>query len=519
LKKTIVVGLDGACWELIDPWLKQGVLPNMQKLLAGGAYSDSYSQLPPVTCPNWKCFSTGKNPAKFGVFWWKRPDREHRKMVSFDARTFQSYEYFDYLNSAGLKVGIINMPLTFPPKAVDGFIITGGPDSGDKGFTYPEDLEAELIKKYNYRVHPPRSVGSKEDVESEVDEILRLIDLRFRVGLDYLDQVDLLQITTFYLNVFQHFFYRGEASKKAWQIVDRYLGQLMQMDVNLLLISDHGIHPINTVFYINSWLHQQGYLTLAGGKVRGLRKLGITKERAIRYAETLKIKKLLETVIPRKIRGAVPYSDGTIAVHATADQINWDRSSVLGSGQGTIYMLLDPDDPNYEKIRTEIIEKIKTLKDPRTGQNIASAVYKKEDYYHGEFLHLAPDIIFEQAHGVYTLAVLGKDEVFTPPQKWEAENLRYGLFLAYGKDIKPGFKLGRNEIVDVAPTILHWLGYQVPDDMDGRVLTEIFAPDSEPARRPVQKFAAPPYTTTETGEVEEDAEIIERLRDLGYMEQ
>ena len=69
--KAIVIGLDGASFELIEPWMEEGVLPNIKKVIAEGVYGDMRSCLPPVTAPNWKCYSTEKNPGKLGIFWWE----------------------------------------------------------------------------------------------------------------------------------------------------------------------------------------------------------------------------------------------------------------------------------------------------------------------------------------------------------------------------------------------------------------------------------------------------------------
>ena len=55
----------------------------------------------------------------------------------------------------------------------------------------------------------------------------------------------------------------------------------------------------------------------------------------------------------------------------------------------------------------------------------------------------------------------------------------YGIFLAYGKGIKKGYRIHKAKIYDLAPTILHIFGLPIPNDMDGRVLTEIFEKDCE----------------------------------------
>ncbi|MFW6121196.1 MAG: alkaline phosphatase family protein, partial [Petrotogales bacterium] len=72
--RVIVIGLDGAHFELIEPWLKKGELPNIKKCIEEGVSADMEVCLPPVTSPNWKCYSTGLNPGKLGIFWWENID-------------------------------------------------------------------------------------------------------------------------------------------------------------------------------------------------------------------------------------------------------------------------------------------------------------------------------------------------------------------------------------------------------------------------------------------------------------
>ena len=65
--QSIVLGLDGANWDLLSPWLDAGDLPNIQSLRKNGTTADLESCLPPVTYPNWQCYSTGKIPGKLGI--------------------------------------------------------------------------------------------------------------------------------------------------------------------------------------------------------------------------------------------------------------------------------------------------------------------------------------------------------------------------------------------------------------------------------------------------------------------
>lgn len=75
LVTTVTLGLDGGSFELIEPWLQDGTLPNLKCVCDEGIVEDMQSCVPPVTCPNWLCYATGQNLGKIGVFWWEAIDR------------------------------------------------------------------------------------------------------------------------------------------------------------------------------------------------------------------------------------------------------------------------------------------------------------------------------------------------------------------------------------------------------------------------------------------------------------
>ncbi|MDD5207397.1 MAG: alkaline phosphatase family protein, partial [Desulfobacterales bacterium] len=216
--KTVVIGLDGANWDHLAPWLERGVLPNLKKLMEQGAWSYSASELPYVTFPNWKCYSTGKNPGKLGVFWWEQVDRDARTVSMPNSQSFKSAELWDYLGEAGRRCCVINMPTTYPPKNLEnGAVIAGGPGCADHGYTSPGDLESSLQDRFGYRPHPRNSISRRQEY---IREVLDLIDLRFEVGKTFLDEFDFVQITVFYINMLQHFFWRDQPVLEGWRRID-----------------------------------------------------------------------------------------------------------------------------------------------------------------------------------------------------------------------------------------------------------------------------------------------------------
>ncbi len=87
-----------------------------------------------------------------------------------------------------------------------------------------------------------------------------------------------------------------------------------------------------------------------------------------------------------------------------------------------------------------------------------------------------------------------------------------------GPGVRHGANLAESSLLDLAPTILHYMGLPVPSYMDGRVLTEAFTDDFN-AANPVQTVDVNlTGTGLESGvSDEEEALVLEKLRDLGYV--
>jgi len=502
---TIVLGLDGANWDLLGPWLEEGRLPNIATLRESGVATDMESCLPPVTCPNWRCYTTGKNPGKLGVFWWERIDTDERTLTTPNSRSFRSANYWDYLEDEDLSAGIFNVPMTYPPFEVDGFLVAGGPDSEQTDYTHPPDLGDDLDAQ-GYRLHPETPVSSKADREAAAG-VVDLIDDRLRTFRDQLDErdVDVAHCTVFYVNVLQHFFYRGEPTRDAWEIIDEHIGAIRDAypDTTLLLMSDHGCRDIDTVFYANSWLEEQGYLvTDEETAASALDSLGINKERVGRLAHRLGVHGLVTRLTPDGLKERVPDSDEGFRRERKLDQVDWERTRAIASGQGLVYVV-DGD----ETVRDEIVADLRDLDSDIDGEPVASAVHTAEEAYDGPYTDEAPDIVFDQRPGVHTSGAIGSNPVFAEAGQWEAENVRTGLFLADGPEVTAD-DLATISITDIAPTVLHSVDAAVPEDVDGHALP-LFGDRSVETRDPI------PYEdATATG----GQDVQDRLEDLGYLE-
>jgi predicted AlkP superfamily phosphohydrolase/phosphomutase len=514
MTRTFVLGLDGAGWLLAEPWIDEGHLPNLAALRESGSYATSRSCLPPVTYPNWKCYSSGKNPGKHSVYWWERIDLANEKIDVMSGADYKTAELWDYLNDEGQTAAVVNMPSMYPPRDIDGFVVSGGPDavegeyrSLDSGYTSPADLEQRLVEEYDYQVHPDPLLSSNEETGAEVDEILRLLELRLEVARDLYveEELDFTHVTLFYLNVLHHFFWDDEPVLRAWKLVDEWLGELAELEGNLIVMSDHGAAPTTTEFYINEWLAENGYLTRQTGIEDYFQRVGLTRENALGVAKRLGLVETLAKTVPESIQEMVPQSAGAKR-ERKMELIVPVETKALASGQGPIYI-----NPAYDvdTVREELIADLQTVTDV-DGEPLFAGVYSADEVYDGPHVDIGPDVVVDQRPGVHVNDGMGGDSIQTNPDRWAAENTPTGIFLANGPEFKPAGDIGEIAIQDMMPTILASQGVDIPTDVDGDVL-DIFVEEPDVGMQDPIDY--------ETARVGTDSKGVEdRLKQLGYME-
>ena len=143
--KMLVVGWDGATFDVIRPMLERGELPNLARLIDGGARGPLRSTMPPSSAVAWSTFMTGRAPANHGIFGFYRSNDHAYRARLIDSRDLDGPRFWDWLGEAGYRTGVINVPLTYPPRPLNGFLVGGMLTPGaEEIFTYPTDLTTHL---------------------------------------------------------------------------------------------------------------------------------------------------------------------------------------------------------------------------------------------------------------------------------------------------------------------------------------------------------------------------------------
>ena len=522
--KVLVIGLDGATWNVIKSLVKEGKLPTIANLMNNGCYGDLESSIPFFTIPAWKCYSAGKNPGKLGVYSTLGVDMEKGKFFFPNSISFKTRELWDYLGENNITCGVFDMPTTHPCKQINGFMVSHGAPRLS-GYTYPEYLEEELKNRFNYKIDPDYAFAFGED--ANISSTKELINQRFDVVPHLLKKFDpsFLHATIFNIDTIQHYYWRdmeegdakyGKVIEDFWTLIDNrikgLLDEFRQGESYTILMSDHGFTAKRGEFDLIKWLIEKNLLKLKRAKLplSGLLlRLSLSRDNVFALIGRTKIAPFLRSHVPReilvKVAALFPVRN-LFDITPLGDSVDWGRSRVIPNILGPLYINRNAFDSQgeYEKFREALIMEIKEIEEPKTGRKLAREVRKREEIYFGEYVDDAPDLTLVLNEGYAIAGTLRSKEMWNYPTRGvTGVHKPQGIFLACGPGIKKNVELEGAKIYDLAPTILHIFGIPIPKDMDGRVLKEMFKEDSALAKREV-----------EYQEVDEKARVREKIREL-----
>jgi predicted AlkP superfamily phosphohydrolase/phosphomutase len=566
--KIIIIGLDSATWDLIKPWAAQGLLPNLSQLAEKGVSGELESAIPPLTPPAWTSFMTGKNPGKHGIFYFLEPQPGSYAMRYANAGSRRSKTFFGLLSEAGVSVSSVNIPFTYPPEPLNGFQISGMDTPSEKSaFIHPPALREELEKvvgKIKFDITHLGFMSTDERREQVLAEMKEVDEQWAKIGLYLLDKhpTDVMMFTFMSIDTVQHHFWQyldqnhfmynarsapkfGEAVLRVYQRLDAIVGKFLERlpeETTVVVVSDHGGGPVSDrVVYLNRFLAQLGLLSY---QQQNRSAFGQAKQQLVRSVYKIlygtlgpNTKKFLAGLLP----GVRERFEGAYTSFANIDWAGTKAycSEILASPP-SIWINKKGEKPagvvseaEYEPLLAEITRKLGELRDPRTGEPIISRVYRRDELFHGPYAKEAPDLIldwwsanafsakpsFPEQNDEPVVQILPRGPVKGP--EWGGTHRKSGVLIARGKALKPGAQIRGARLIDMAPTVLYLLGQKVPEDMDGRVLTEAFDPQylqQHSAEYAASSESPSPGDENASYSAEEAAQIEARLKALGYIE-
>jgi predicted AlkP superfamily phosphohydrolase/phosphomutase len=548
-RKIYIIGIDGATFRIIDPLLAQGKLPTFKHIIENGVRGVLRSTLPANSAVAWSTFMTGKNPGKHGVFGFLALSPGYDRFVLTNGAHVRSKTLWEIASDAERRVAIINVPLTYPPRPVNGVLVSGMDASFLKNFTYPPEFKDELLDAVPaYQIDFPfiRHEAFQMKLHQQVAE---LIQARKDAMLHLLEKTDpdlFVGVFTCTDRIQHHFWHRADATHprhnpdqagqepiiaRVYQQIDEALKlfvQRMDAQTTLLVISDHGFSGVAQRFLINRWLYQKSWLHLkSDSRVSAWSKIMRSVKRHPQLYE-----------LARQIKRAWPgLKDVSVRAHAMTrsffERVDWTATRAYYFPPGIRLNLKGRestgivDAAGYESAREALIQELSALRDPATGAPVFQGAYRREEIYIGPHQTEAPDILLETVLSSddsrrnfalgRRLRVQPEHELFVTDGP-TGDHASEGIVLGIGSNLRRGCVLDGAAIADIAPTALHSLGLPIPIDMDGQLLAQMFTAEF------TQQM--PPRFSSDAGEsgasqwqydADEEAVIRERLRDLGYL--
>jgi predicted AlkP superfamily phosphohydrolase/phosphomutase len=476
-ERVLVVGLDGATWSLLEPWIEEGALPNIARLRDAGSWGDLASVTPPLSAPAWTTAVTGVNPGRHGIYNFVLVDTASYGLRMATSRDRKAPAVWEHLGRAGRRVGIVNIPLTSPPDSVNGFMIGGFPHFDTTDVFFPAGLRAEAGR---YRFDPygeqlPR--GREVEFLADLHDIL---DTQLAATLRLMSsrEWDLVWVVFLAPDKTQHFFWRYMdpespgydphapaalrlAIRQTWARLDAAVGDLVAAagdGTTIVLLSDHGFGPVRREFRLLNWMRREGYI---GSDWR--------------HTPIL-------TTVP--YGGEIFVNDERFPGAAVADS---ERAGVIADVSARLAAVAPPG-----------------------GESILTDIVERDAIYSGPHAASAPDLFFEAVPG--WLVARGNlsptDSLFgAPSYSFSGYHLPDGIIVAAGPGIATGGRVDGAGLIDVAPTLLYLAGAPIPRALEGRVIEALIDP---------QRLARDPIRFEDVA-IERSAEEIEAIQAVPYI--
>ncbi len=553
--KVFVLGLDGATWDILEPLIAQGDLPNLARIRERGVFGTLNSVFPPLSPVAWTGVMTGKNSGKHGVFEFLEYGHDPLKGRVNSSRSIKCELVWEIAGRHGKTSVAGGVPMSYPHRPAPGFYLGDFlSPAGAKDFASdPEilrELEAHLgtpYRPWSTTVHDGgNEPAALKDLTDFLDHHLKTVQFLMKRCPWDLFMFDLMATDRAQHELWHAWLPSHRAAKgrdlsavragfvEFWKLMDRGVGEIeasLPPDTSMILMSDHGFGPIEYYVNFNVWLLEQGLIGLQDSlyvkQKHWFYKKGATPEWFYGVMSKLGLaKNRVDRFRGKQISWVDKVAD---AGFLSRKHIDWSKTKAYSQGNfGQIFINQKGRQPNGcvapEDVRPLIDDlkaRLLAIPHPETGKPLVEKVLERDEMYHGPHAHLGPDLV--AVLGDWNYRTIGlydftTNKLISPAFGPTGDHRMEGIFIGSG----PGFQTGKKpegaDLLDIAPTVLHLLGVPVPSDMDGRVLSEILDPslappkDQEAVGTAVSNGSDPAAYTEE-----EDEAIQQRLADLGYM--
>ena len=545
--KLIIVGLDGATFDILRPLFAQQALPTLERLYRDGWRADLLSTLPVATLPAWTSFLTAAQPAQHGV-----TDIFMRRGYGLQPATGRARRlptFLKRLSDEGLAVASLGVPGTFPPEeltnglCIAGFDAPGAKRAGAQA-VWPSAFWPELqrLGGWTYATFNEHRGGAKHlekalsalhaDIAAKEATILSIYQRQhwdvFFVHLQASDTVAHHLWHTYDRHSPRHQHAAlHDAIPSVYRRLDTLIGRLLACaddDTRVLVVSDHGMGGASTTaVHLNRWLEQQGLLRFARPSQRTLRRRVSRTLHAVLAGIPPAITGPLLRLAPapvwtfllQALRGtAVDFARS----EAFSDELDYAPAIWLNRvdrfAQGCVSATY------AEALSQRIAAALLTLRDPVSDAPLVHAVHPRHTLPPGPSADALPDLLIEPAWpGNYRASFLASDGPgptvrHMSPAEFGAPkgagmpgvHRREGVFIASGPGLDAA-DLPPMHIAQAGALVYDLLGRAVPAD-----LAQQLEPATVPHGPPVMPDTTAAYSPAQT------LQLTQRLQAMGYID-
>ena len=493
-ERVFILELTGPTLEFLRE--QRESLPNIRRFFDAGAWGTLRGPLQPAAPQSCATLRPGRDPGAPGIVdAFQFPPRGYER-VPYDTRQVRQPTLYQHLSDAGKRVGLLNVPLTFPLPAVNGFVVSGDEGIGDE-FAFPLEV-AHRLRQDRYTV--PFGASYTPGREREfADHAMQVLDMRRRALRTLFGgrAWDFGMLTLFLygelLHAFWKFYDRSHPQHQpaatvfdgrdplldALAAIDDLLGEIIDLAGPrglVLFIGAWGHRLAHSKVHLNTVLAREGLLRFQSSARTRLKRLmfraGVTPRTAERIARRLNLYRLFHYGLGRGRRAKV-----TGAAFLSYSDIDWSRTAAVAMGYlGQVYLNVHGHRPlgtvlpdQYQAVRDRVRHTLAGLRDPVSGETMVDRVYTRDEIYQGDALTHAPDLIIDWKTGYIGDSGLAGREVVTPTlPTLSSDHWNRSALLALGAGVRPGELSAALE--DVVPTVLQALGVDPPADLDGAIL-------------------------------------------------
>jgi len=535
MSRVIIVGWDGATWDLLDRLMASEKLPNLKAFLGRAARGAMASTRPPVTAPAWVSIATGVNPGRHGCFDFNKPEDGLSTLRPLQTWDIAEKTFYEVLAERGRRTVLVNLPVSHPA-LTDQPTLTSLLTQGDNP-VFPESLKEKYPVLAEYRCFPDTRLRAEGEAAAYLEDIRAVEAARFNCAKALWEEPwDVFFVVFSGTDWVSHEAFpdlmegRYEKCSEAlgmFEDADEYLGWILEQagpDDHVLMVSDHGFCEAKGIFHLNEWLASEGYLT------PDFHKTAFPPSHKMEEAARKAFEKQGRPMPPAILRlcygnglcrfaGKVyrrlfkrwPVSLGVDVARSRASTLTAECLGVTvhEAGrwpEGTV----QPD--QVAPLADEIRAKLSALRDP-DGEPVFTAVQKREDVHHGPKLDEAGHVLLGPDRWGVAAAVRALPASPFAPLRTGIHSST-GIFAAAGPRIAPGRTVDGLTLLDVAPTVYYLLGEALPEGLDGALNPALFPDGALEKTPPAYAKVDPPTRTPRQLEAEE---VQKRLKGLGYM--